>query len=268
MPFDYQSFLESHISFKGRNVTPAVRKICSLVRALIEKPKLLLLSEEALDFGSGIIYNFKELEKRLRNTTIISITHRNENIHAYNKIILMDGGTVIDKGEPKQLLSNSKSFLYVYLKETDKKALKQQLGKLGINQQDHTRFDSISRIQDLNGSMRETIGKAKEHTYSVFRQKEDSSKSPHSPLDSPVPPPVLKPAKGDDSSPLPKKKRTSSEPNARTKIAHESNDLLKQMCNDDTNAHHAPEMSNRQVGPRPSSRSIFGNARSYRPHEK
>lgn len=266
--FDYKGFLDSNVSFNGRNVALPVKKICSVVRVLIEKPKLLLLSEEALDFGGGIVQNFKQLEKRLRNSTIISITHRNDNIHAYNKLILMDGGTVIDRGEPKQLLADPKSFFYTYLKETDKKALRQQTILVGLAPYDQTRLESASRIPDLNGSLRETVGGAKEPQFSVFRQKDEAQKSPRSPLDSPfLQSPVKAVTTDKKSTDEPLKKKRSQSARLEYPLTRESTELLSKMCVEENN-HQAIQMSARMMGPRASNRSIFGSRFLRRPYEK
>lgn len=262
IPFDYEQFLSSHVDYKGRNLKPEINKVCSIVRALIEKPKLLLLSEEALDFGAGIVYNFKQLEKRLRNTTIVSITHKNENLFAYNKLILMDGGTVIDKGEPKHLLSNSKSFLYTYLKETDKKALRQQLAILGINVHDQTKLETLSRVPESNGSGKEGGSKTKEviPAYSVFRQREDISKSPETPKGIPKSPPKQRSSVKSKAEPElepPQRKRTYSVPN-RTLTDRQSSQLFRDMCEDDSTKHKAIEMSGRNFGLHGKTELVFG----------
>lgn len=238
-----------------------------MVRSLIEKPRLLLLNEEALDFGDGIVQNFKQLEKRLKNTTIISITHRNENLHAYNKIILMDGGTVIDRGEPKQLLSDPKSFLSVYLKETDKKALKQHLAYFSIHPLENTRFDSVSRIQDLNATIKEQTGRFKEKSFSTFRQK-DKETSPPKEIEKLLPPKAKNTAKKKLEELPPMRKRTNSAPHPIEVFTRESSLLLKGMCDDDNFYHHAPELTFRYLGKLGSQRTIFGNIWLSRSNER
>lgn len=255
---DHRLFLSSRVQFDGRNVPLAVRKACAVARVLIEQPKLLLLSEEALDFGEGITANFRFLERRLQRTTIVSITHRNDNLHAYNKVILMDGGTVIDHGEPAHLLANPKSFFHIYLKETDKKALRQQSALLGLGQVDQTRMDSGSKGLDFNGSQKDTSrSRLKEPLFSNFRQRDIIENSPRSRSQSPSLPVTGKKTATDRKPQLPKRQRSSSM-HQQTYLAREASLLLKEMC-DQENDHRANQMFSRVLGGLSSSRSIFGS---------
>lgn len=180
----------------------------------------------------------------------------------------MDGGTVIDRGEPKQLLSDPKSFLSVYLRETDKKALKQHLAHFSIHPLENTRFDTVSRIHDLNATGKEHSAKLKERTFSTFRQKEKDGNSHKTEQDTLLSPKSKKsPKKTHDELP-PLRKRTNSAPSPLEVFTKESSLLLKGMCDEEMISHHAPELTNRYLGKLGSQKNIFGKSHSSRSNER
>lgn len=152
--FDFLKFLNNIATFNGQNISEDARKLCTVARAIVEQPKLVLLCEQALDFGNGTVENFKTLSKYLPQSTIISITHKTDNIFAYNRVMLLDNGSVIEKGEPKALLASSNSYLLSFMKETDKKSLKQQLNLLGVSQTMPNRISSASRFDHEDMSLK------------------------------------------------------------------------------------------------------------------
>jgi hypothetical protein len=142
---DISSFLRSYVSFNGKNINVEIRKLCLVARAVLEKPLLLLLYEESLDFGKGVQHNYNILSSKLENTTIICIAKGNENLHAYDNILLMDAGCVVEHNSPYNLLSDSNSFLFSYLQKTDPRALKAQRNLLGVSNEDFkSRQDELS----------------------------------------------------------------------------------------------------------------------------
>lgn len=112
-------FLKMRVAFAGQNIEKSIRKMIALTRAILEKPKLILLYEEAINCGYGVAYNIDVLKTRCPESTVMSITRSNRNIHSYDQIILMDGGMIIDQGDPMELISQEQSHFYNYLKETD-----------------------------------------------------------------------------------------------------------------------------------------------------
>lgn len=112
-------FLKMRVAFAGQNIEKSIRKVISLARAILEKPRLILLYEEAINCGYGVAYNVDVLKARCPESTVMSITRSNRNILSYDQIILMDGGMIIDQGDPIELISQEQSHFHNYLKETD-----------------------------------------------------------------------------------------------------------------------------------------------------
>ncbi|KAL5338756.1 ABC multidrug transporter SidT [Aspergillus crustosus] len=83
----------------------------SIARALIRKPKLLILDEStsALDAESGKLIQ-DGLEKAAKGITVIAIAHRLHTIRRADVIFLIDGGVRTDSGTHEELLVRSDSY--------------------------------------------------------------------------------------------------------------------------------------------------------------
>lgn len=104
------------------------------MRAVLEKPELLLIYEEALDFGRGVEHNLQLLFELLEETTVVAITSSNQLLDRYQKIMLMDAGYVLSGGSLEEQLKIEDSYLCKYLLEADPRTLEVLLSKYGLEQ--------------------------------------------------------------------------------------------------------------------------------------
>jgi ABC-type transporter Mla maintaining outer membrane lipid asymmetry ATPase subunit MlaF len=114
-----EEFLNIKTSFAGQNVQKTIRKIIAFARVVLERPRLLLTFEEALAWGGGVSANLDILRRRSAETTVLAITKFNREVLCYDHVILLDGGMVIDTGDPAELLGKESSHFHTYMKETD-----------------------------------------------------------------------------------------------------------------------------------------------------
>ena len=89
----------------------------NLSRALVKKPKIILL-DEATSYLDNV--NEKEIMQKFKeqNITIIVIAHRLSTIIDSNQIFVMDKGEIVEQGSHTELL-NMKNGLYKKLYQTD-----------------------------------------------------------------------------------------------------------------------------------------------------
>ena len=101
MPMEYNTL----VSEMGMNLSGGQRQRIILARALIKKPKIILL-DEATSYLDNV--NEKEIMQRFKdqNITIIVIAHRLSTIIDSDNIILMDKGKAVANGKHKDLLKN------------------------------------------------------------------------------------------------------------------------------------------------------------------
>jgi ABC-type multidrug transport system fused ATPase/permease subunit len=83
----------------------------SIARALIRKPRLLLLDEStsALDAESERLLQ-EGLEKASSGITVIAIAHRLHTIRRADVIFLIEDGKCVDKGTHAELFERSESY--------------------------------------------------------------------------------------------------------------------------------------------------------------
>ncbi|KAK9477092.1 P-loop containing nucleoside triphosphate hydrolase protein [Lipomyces japonicus] len=102
--------LDSPIVEGGGNISQGQRQLMCLARSLLKSPKVIILDEA---MASVDYYTDELLQKTIRdefsNMTILTIAHRLRSIIDYDKILVLDAGTVKEFDAPHLLLQQKDS---------------------------------------------------------------------------------------------------------------------------------------------------------------
>ncbi|KAF4949509.1 hypothetical protein FSARC_13446 [Fusarium sarcochroum] len=87
------------------------RQRLAIARALVRRPRLLLLDEStsALDAASEAALQ-EGLERASRGTTVLAITHRLHTVQKADVIFVVEGGQIVDSGRHSQLMERRESY--------------------------------------------------------------------------------------------------------------------------------------------------------------
>lgn len=103
--------LENHLDTQVRNLNGGHRRRVEILRALINKPKLLLLDEPTvgLDLKSrfDILAYVRELVKT-KNISVLWITHLFDEVEENDDITIIKTGEIVDSGIVKELINKHK----------------------------------------------------------------------------------------------------------------------------------------------------------------
>ncbi|KAI0405673.1 P-loop containing nucleoside triphosphate hydrolase protein [Xylaria palmicola] len=103
----------------GGQLSGGQRQRLSIARALVRKPRLLLLDEStsALDAESERLLQ-DGLEKATRGITVVAIAHRLHTIRRADVIFMIEDGQCVDKGTHEELMVRSESYRVNVLHQT------------------------------------------------------------------------------------------------------------------------------------------------------
>ncbi|KAI5952286.1 hypothetical protein KGF54_003152 [Candida jiufengensis] len=98
--------LDQFVDDEGSNFSLGEKQLITLARALIRDCKILILDEasSAVDNATDTMIQ-ETIRTEFKNCTVICIAHRLNTLSNYDRIIVMDKGKIIEKGEPSKLFS-------------------------------------------------------------------------------------------------------------------------------------------------------------------
>ncbi|MGN1182324.1 MAG: ATP-binding cassette domain-containing protein, partial [Faecalibacillus sp.] len=99
----------------GSNVSGGQKQRLCIARALLKKPKILILddSTSAVDTGTDAMIR-KSFREELPDTTKIIISQRISSIEDADRIIVLDDGKINGIGSHEELLKSNKIYQEVY----------------------------------------------------------------------------------------------------------------------------------------------------------
>ncbi|CZT46539.1 uncharacterized protein RSE6_06978 [Rhynchosporium secalis] len=97
--------LSSPIASSGSNLSHGQRQLLCLARAILSRPKVLILDEATcvVDMATDLLIQ-RSIREEFANTTLLVIAHRLSTVADFDKILVMSEGREKEFGTPRELL--------------------------------------------------------------------------------------------------------------------------------------------------------------------
>lgn len=108
---DSEAILDQPVEEGGSNYSVGERQLLNLARALLSRPRVLVLDEATASVdGETDAFIQKMLRTRFKDTTLLTIAHRLHTIMDYDLVLVMDAGRAVEFGSPRKLLEREGIF--------------------------------------------------------------------------------------------------------------------------------------------------------------
>jgi len=120
---EYVHTLPDHLNFEveenGRNFSVGQRQLLCMARSLLADNKILIMDEATANVDTNTDHLIqKTVRDVFKDRTVLTIAHRLHTIIDMDRIIVMDGGEVVEFDSPHSLLQDSDSFFSSLVADT------------------------------------------------------------------------------------------------------------------------------------------------------
>jgi ATP-binding cassette subfamily B protein len=107
--------LDTVVHERGQTLSAGERQLLALARAFLARPRVLLLDEatSSLDLQSETIIE-RALDRILEGRSAILIAHRLTTAQRADRIVVVDGGGIVEMGTPTELLHSGGAYASMY----------------------------------------------------------------------------------------------------------------------------------------------------------
>nr|WP_294587557.1 ATP-binding cassette domain-containing protein [uncultured Ruminococcus sp.] len=111
LPDGYNTMLKGD----GGNLSQGQRQLLSIARAVLADPKILILDEATSSVDTRTEMHIQSaMVALMKNRTSLIIAHRLSTIRDADKIVVIDGGQVVEEGSHEQLLAAKGCYYRLY----------------------------------------------------------------------------------------------------------------------------------------------------------
>lgn len=103
--------LSFEVESKGANLSVGQRQLLCIARAILSRPKILLMDEATSNIDQKTDSIIQKLIKdELKGVTVVTIAHRLITIVQYDKIVVLEKGKKVEDGSPLELIESGGMF--------------------------------------------------------------------------------------------------------------------------------------------------------------
>ena len=113
--------LDMEVAEGGENLSAGQRQLLCMARALIERPRVLVMDEATSNMDSKTDERIQSMLKgAFSDCTVLTIAHRIDTILWYDKVLVLDQGRVVEYDSPATLSAAPDSAFTALLREYEK----------------------------------------------------------------------------------------------------------------------------------------------------
>ena len=115
----------SHVEQRGANFSGGQKQRLCIARALIKKPKILILDDSVSALDSTTENNLrKALKEKFNDTTIFMIVQKISSCREVDRVLVVDDGTIVGNGTHEELIENNE--IYKEISESQKEIMPEE----------------------------------------------------------------------------------------------------------------------------------------------
>ena len=115
----------SHVEQRGANFSGGQKQRLCIARALIKKPKILILDDSVSALDSTTENNLrKTLKEEFKGTTIFMIVQKISSCKEVDRVLVVDDGTIVGNGTHEELIENNE--IYKEISESQKEVMPEE----------------------------------------------------------------------------------------------------------------------------------------------
>lgn len=110
---------EAHVGERGIKLSGGQRQRIAIARVLLKNAPILILDEATSALDSEVEAVIQEnLNKLMANKTVIAIAHRLSTIAAMDRLIVLDGGKIVEQGNHQYLLAQNGIYAQLWARQS------------------------------------------------------------------------------------------------------------------------------------------------------